>query len=133
MGYRNSCSDIEVSYCIRDEGNWEIVSSQDRRNNGDYFLYTSSPDICKAHDYQLAAAIICETDLEDKVNVSVAHHRNYELDKKSGTPRCSRLKTENITNAVPLIDALQEARATASGSERSSKSVKRKTSLKLRR
>ncbi|TGO62629.1 hypothetical protein BCON_0018g00220 [Botryotinia convoluta] len=106
--HTSRCSDLEVNYAICDEGNWDIVSSQDRSHDKEYYLYTSSPDLCKAHDYKLARVIIRETAFEDKKNMKMGYHRDYGLENGAGAPKYSRRKTQNISNVGRITEVSQQ-------------------------
>ncbi|KAF7872137.1 hypothetical protein EAF04_003062 [Stromatinia cepivora] len=123
-GQEDRCLSIEVSYCIRDEGKWEIVSSQHRRSDRDFYLNKNYPDACKAHDHQLASAIISKTDLENKSDMFLGYHLNYKLQNGLGALKYPRCKTQIIVSNTCLPnDSSRDGQDTACSSGRSSISL----------
>ncbi|KAF7899135.1 uncharacterized protein EAF01_008348 [Botrytis porri] len=112
VGSASRSSNLEVTYAICDEGNWEIVSSQDQSHynlDEGYYLYTSSPNLCKAHDNNLARIILRKTYFEDmKYYMRMGYHRDCGLENGAGAPKYSRRKTQNIANADCIIESPQQ-------------------------
>ncbi|TGO23252.1 hypothetical protein BPAE_0138g00050 [Botrytis paeoniae] len=123
IGYASRCFDLEVNYAICNEGNWEIVSSQNRSHDKEYYLYTSSPDLCKAHDHKLARVILRESASECKKNMQIGYHRDHGLENGAGAPKYSRRKTQNISNAGRITGVSQQVQGCEIGSEDSSRFV----------
>ncbi|KAF5876130.1 uncharacterized protein Bfra_002530 [Botrytis fragariae] len=115
--------DLEVNYAICDKGKWEIVSSQNRSHDEKYYLYTSSPDLCKAHDHKLARVIFRESAFEDKKNMQIGYHRDYGLEKGAGAPKYSRRKTQTVSNVGRITEVSEKVQESEFGSGGSSRYV----------
>ncbi|KAJ8071109.1 hypothetical protein OCU04_001450 [Sclerotinia nivalis] len=126
-GQEDRCLSIEVSYCIRDEGKWETVSSQYLHSDGDFYLNKNHHDVCKAHYHQLASAILSETDLENKTNVLLGYHLDYKLQSGLRALKNPRRKTQIVVlNACLANESSRDDENTACSSGRSSISLDHK-------